>query len=160
MAEDNPADSLPDLTEKQINFVLGIQKGLSKSDAYRHAYDCTKMKPDSIWCNASKLASSTKVTQWLAYLKATQLTEALYTKEAHILDMAEAARACKENKAWSAYVKATESLGRCAGHYVDKTEITHIKSADKDRDLDRIEKNLGTPARREAEQRLGIKELH
>ena len=150
---------LPDLTEKQLNFVLGIQKGLSKSDAYRKAYDCTKMKPGSIWCNASKLASSTKVAQWLAYLKATQISEAIYTKEAHILDMAEAARACKENKAWSAYVKATESLGRCAGHYVDKTEITHIKSADKDL-LDRLENMLGPDARREAAQRLGIKELH
>jgi len=155
MAEDKQADSLPDLTEKQLNFVIAIQKGLSKSDAYRQAYDCTKMKPESVWCNASKLASSTKVAQWLAYLKATQITEALYTKEKHILDMAEAARACKENKAWAAYVKATESLGRCAGHYVDKTEITHIKSADKDL-LDRIEKNLGTPARKEAERRLGI----
>ena len=149
---------LPDLTEKQMNFVLGIQKGLSKSDAYRKAYDCTKMKPDSIWCNASKLASSTKVAQWLAYLKATQITEALYTKEAHFQDMAEAARACKENKSWSAYVKATESLGRCAGHYVDKTEITHIQAADKDL-LDNIEKQLGPDARREAERRLGMK-LH
>ena len=150
---------LPDLTEKQLNFVLGIQKGLSKSDAYRQAYDCSKMKPDSIWCNASKMASSTKVAQWLAYLKATQITEALYTKEKHILDMAEAARACKENKAWAAYVKATESLGRCAGHYVDKSEITHIKSADKDM-LDKLESMLGPEARREAAQRLGIKELH
>ena len=150
---------LPDLTEKQLNFVLGIQKGLSKSDAYRKAYDCSKMKPDSIWCNASKMASSAKVAQWLAYLKATQITEALYTKEAHILDMAEAARACKENKAWAAYVKATESLGRCAGHYVDKSEITHIKSADKDM-LDKLESMLGPEARREAAQRLGIKELH
>ena len=146
---------LPDLTEKQLNFVLGIQKGLSKSDAYRQAYDCTKMKPDSIWCNASKLASSTKVAQWLAYLKATQISEAIYTKEAHILDMAEAARACKENKAWSAYVKAVESLGRCAGHYVDKSEITHIKGTDKDM-LDKLENVLGLEARREAEQRLGI----
>ena len=150
---------LPDLTEKQLNFVLGIQKGLSKSDAYRQAYDCSKMKPDSIWCNASKMASSTKVAQWLAYLKATQITEAIYTKEAHIQDMAEAARACKENKAWAAYVKATESLGRCAGHYVDKSEITHIKSADKDM-LDKLESMLGPEARREAAQRLGIKELH
>ena len=146
---------LPDLTEKQLNFVLGIQKGLSKSDAYRQAYDCTKMKPDSIWCNASKLASSAKVAQWLAYLKATQISEAIYTKEAHILDMAEAARACKENKAWSAYVKAVESLGRCAGHYVDKSEITHIKSTDKQL-LDKLENVLGPEARREAEQRLGI----
>ena len=39
-------DSLPDLTEKQMNFVLGIQKGLSKSDAYRQAYDCTNMKKE------------------------------------------------------------------------------------------------------------------
>jgi len=131
MAEDNQADSLPDLTEKQLNFVLGLQKGLSKSDAYRQAYDCTKMKPESIWCNASKLASSAKVAQWLAYLKATQISEAIYTKEAHILDMAEAARACKENKSWSAYVKATECLVRCAGHYVDKTEITHIRAQTK-----------------------------
>jgi len=146
---------LPDLTEKQLNFVLGIQKGLSKSDAYRQAYDCTKMKPDSIWCNASKLASSTKVAQWLAYLKATQITEALYTKEKHLEDMAEAARACKENKSWSAYVKAVESLGRCAGHYVDKSEITHIKGTDKDM-LDKLENVLGLEARREAEQRLGI----
>ena len=152
---DNPADSLPDLTEKRLNFVLGIQKGLSKSDAYRQAYDCTKMKPDSIWCNASKMASSTKVAQWLAYLKATQINEAIYTKEAHILDMAEAARACKEAKAWSAYVKAVESLGRCAGHYVDKSEITHIKGTDKDM-LDKLENVLGLEARREAEQRLGI----
>jgi len=146
---------LPDLTEKQLNFVLGIQKGLSKSDAYRQAYDCSKMKPDSIWCNASKMASSTKVAQWLAYLKATQINEAIYTKEAHILDMAEAARACKENKSWSAYVKAVESLGRCAGHYVDKSEITHIKGTDKDM-LDKLENVLGLEARREAEQRLGI----
>jgi len=108
---DNPVDSLPDLTEKQMNFVLGIQKGLSKSDAYRHAYDCTNMKTDSIWCNASKLASSTKVAQWLAYLKANQITEAIYTKERHLKDLADAARWCKDNKAPSAYVKAIECLG-------------------------------------------------
>jgi len=157
MAEDN--QDLPDLTEKQLNFVLGIQKGLSKSDAYREAYSTEGWSQAAIWVNASKLASNAKVSLWLAYLKATQISEAIYTKEAHILDMAEAARACKENKAWAAYVKATESLGRCAGHYVDKTEITHTKSKDKDM-LDKLEQMLGSDARREAERRLGIKELH
>ncbi len=156
---ENQSDSLPDLTEKQMNFVLGMQKGLSKSDAYRQAYDCTNMKPDSIWCNASKLASSTKVAPWLAYLKANQITEAVYTKQQHLADMAEAARVCKENKAWSAYVKATESLGRCAGHYVDKTEITDIKQKDKDL-LDELEKVLGPEVRKAAEERLGYKDLH
>ena len=156
---DNPADSLPDLTEKQLNFVLGIQKGLSKSDAYRQPYDCTNMKPDSIWCNASKLASSTKAAQWLAYLKASQITEAVYTKEEHLKDLAEAARWCKEHKAPSAYVKAIECLGRCSGHYVDKSEITHIEAKDKDM-LDKLEQMLGPEARRAAVRRLGIKGLH
>jgi hypothetical protein len=156
---ENQADSLPDLTEKQLNFVLGIQKGLSKSDAYRQAYDCTSMKTDSIWCNASKLASSTKVAQWLTYLKASQITEAVYTKQQHLADMAEAARACKENKAWAAYVKATESLGRCAGHYVDKTEITNTKQQDQDM-LDTLEKMLGPKVRKAAEEFLGYTDLH
>lgn len=74
---DNISEDLPDLTEKQLNFVLGIQKGLSKSDADRKSYDCPKMKPGRIWCNASTLASSAKVAQWLAYLKATPVTEAI-----------------------------------------------------------------------------------
>ena len=43
---DDQLNRLPDLTEKQLNFVLGIQKGLSKSDAYRQAYDCTNMKKE------------------------------------------------------------------------------------------------------------------
>ena len=152
-------DRLPDLTEKQLNFVLGIQKGLRKSDAYRQAYDCTNMKPDSIWCNASKLASSTKVAQWLAYLKVNQITEAVYTKEEHLKDLAEAARWCKEHRAPSAYVTAIECLGRCSGHYVEKSEITHIEQADKDM-LDKLEQMLGPEARRAAERRLGIKGLH
>ncbi len=156
---DNPTNNLPDLTEKQLNFVLGIQKGLSKSDAYRQSYDCTSMKPDSIWCNASKLASSTKVAQWLAYLTATQITEAVYTKEEHLKDLAEAARWCKEHRAPSAYLKAIECLGRCSGHYVEKSEITHIEKSDKDM-LDKLEQMLGPEARRAAERRLGIKDLH
>ena len=60
--------------------------------------------------------------------------------------MAEAARARKESQSWSAYVKATESLGRCAGHYVSRAEVTHARSADTDL-LDRIEKSLGPTAR-------------
>jgi len=152
-------DGLPNLTEKQMNFVLGIQKGLSKSDAYRRAYDCTNMKPDSIWCNASKLASSTKVAQWLAYLKANQITEALYTKEQHRKDLADAARWCKEHKAPSAYVKAIECLERCSGHYVEKSHVTHVQRTDQEL-LDKLEAMLGPEARRVAEQRLGIKSLH
>jgi hypothetical protein len=117
------------------------------------------MKPGSIWCNASKLASSTKVAQWLAYLKASQITEAVYTKEEHLKDLAEAARWCKEHRAPSAYVKAIECLGRCSGHYVEKSEITHVERSDQEL-LAKLEAALGPEARRAAERRLGIKGVH
>jgi hypothetical protein len=117
------------------------------------------MKPGSIWCNASKLASSAKVAQWLAYLKTTQVNEAIYTKEQHLKDLAEAASWCKQHNAPSAYVKAIECLGRCSGHYVDKSEVTQIKKSDASL-LDELEKLLGPDARKSAERRLGYKGLH
>jgi hypothetical protein len=95
----------------------------------------------------------------LAYLKATQVNEAIYTKEQHLRDLAEAASWCKHHNAPSAYLKAIECLGRCSGHYVDKSEVTQIKKSDANL-LDELERALGPEARRAAEQRLGFKGLH
>ena len=50
------------LTGKQALFVQGILKGLSQSDAYRAAYNCTNMADNSIWREASVLFSNPKVS--------------------------------------------------------------------------------------------------
>ena len=155
MSQDDEKTDLPDLTERQYKYVCARQSGKNKSDSLRAATDTSRMAPSTIWRDAIKLENNPKVRAWLDLIKVEQISEATYTKEAHLEAMQEAARVCKENGSWSAMVKALESLGKCAGHYVDKTEITHIKSADTDM-LDKLEQMLGSDARKKAERKLGL----
>jgi hypothetical protein len=50
------------LTGKQTQFVQGILKGLSQSDAYREAYDCENMADNSIWREAMHYEFPNRVT--------------------------------------------------------------------------------------------------
>jgi hypothetical protein len=65
------------LTGKQSAFVRAILKGLSQSDAYRAAYDCTNMADNSIWREASVLFANPKVTGRIKALQARQEDAAL-----------------------------------------------------------------------------------
>lgn len=51
-----------DLTEKQERFAQLLSEGLTNSEAYRKAYDAGTMAAATIHSEASKLASSPKVT--------------------------------------------------------------------------------------------------
>lgn len=52
------------LTEKQEKFAQCIAlEGMNQSDAYRECFDTKNYKPESIWCEASKLAKEPKVVQ-------------------------------------------------------------------------------------------------
>lgn len=59
------------LTEKQERFCnYYLDTDGNASEAYRMAYDTSNMKPESVWCNASKLLSNAKVVQRVAELRA------------------------------------------------------------------------------------------
>ena len=58
------------LTPKQEKFCqLYIELG-NASEAYRQAYSCDKMKPESIHVNAAKLLENTKITLRISELQA------------------------------------------------------------------------------------------
>ena len=57
------------LTIKQEKFCNKDLECGNASEAYRYAYDCSKMSDNSVWCNASQLLADTKVAQRLEYLK-------------------------------------------------------------------------------------------
>ena len=57
------------LTIKQERFCNKYLECGNASEAYRYAYDCSKMSDNSVWCNASQLLADTKVAQRLEYLK-------------------------------------------------------------------------------------------
>lgn len=51
------------LTAKQEKFARGIAAGLNQSDAYRAAYSASRMKPELVWQEASKLRRNHKVAR-------------------------------------------------------------------------------------------------
>lgn len=57
------------LTIKQEKFCNKYLECGNASEAYRYAYDCSKMSDNSVWCNASQLLADTKVAQRLEYIK-------------------------------------------------------------------------------------------
>lgn len=57
------------LTIKQEKFCNKYLECGNASEAYRYAYDCSKMSDNSVWCNASQLLADTKVAQRLECLK-------------------------------------------------------------------------------------------
>lgn len=57
------------LTIKQEKFCNKYLECGNASEAYRYAYDCSKMSDNSVWCNASQLLADAKVAQRLEYLK-------------------------------------------------------------------------------------------
>lgn len=61
---------LPKLTDKEHNCLQRyLTNGFKKSEAYRYAYDCSRMSTASIYVEASKFFKNPKITLWLDYYK-------------------------------------------------------------------------------------------
>ena len=147
---------LPELTEKQYKFVLGIKSGLSKADAYRQAYDCAGSAKTTVWANAARLARDTKIAPWLLQIKSEQISAATYTLEEHLARMEDLTNKCEAAGAWSSAIKGRESMGKACNHYTSNIEVTHTRTADTDL-LSQLEKLLGPDAANQAAVRLGYK---
>lgn len=76
------------LTAHQEKFAQALADGMTQSDAYRAAYDCTKTQANSIHVNASKVAAIPKVALRVASLKSALATKALWTREKSVLGLA------------------------------------------------------------------------
>jgi len=153
---------LPQLTDKQLNFVMAKAQGMSNTEAYKSAYNTANMKPASIWCNSSQLASDAKVAQWIEYAKC-QAAERLVDLTSYTLEvfMAELEEMRQKSLAAGAYGPATSmtvAKGKACNHMSDNNVTTHVHTADRAM-LDRIEQTMGTQARLNAEQSLGIKRV-
>ncbi|MAX71815.1 MAG: hypothetical protein CMC76_12085 [Flavobacteriaceae bacterium] len=69
------------LTPKQEAFAQHYVKHGNKSDAYRHAYDTSKMADETIWVKANELSSHGKVSVRIEDLKKELSDKELYTLE-------------------------------------------------------------------------------
>lgn len=123
--QDMAASDLPDLTEKQYNFVHGILQGKNASDAYRAAYDCSNMQPNSIWRDASVLQSNPKVAQWIAQARIAGLGSATLTLSDHISQLERIREMALASGNHGAAAQCEQLRGKAMGHYTERLEITN-----------------------------------
>lgn len=105
-----------DLTNKQEAFCQAIASGMNQADAYRHAYDTSKMKDSSIHVNASKLLADAKVTQRVTSLKQALESKALWTREMSVKALIGAYQVAKEKKNSSGMTGAVKELNAMHGY--------------------------------------------
>ena len=119
-------DSLPELTEQQHKFVIGILEGKTASDAYRIAYPRSPdWEPTSLWCEASKLRHNTKVQQWLRAAVAAGQDRAVRTIDRHISELADIQRMSLESGNMGAAAQCAIHIGKVSQLYRDSVEVTH-----------------------------------
>lgn len=69
------------LTAKQEKFAQEVVSGATQADAYRRAYRTDKMKPETIYTNASELLKNRKVALRVQELKKELADKELWTRE-------------------------------------------------------------------------------
>lgn len=108
------------LTAKQEEFAKNVATGMSYSDAYRSAYNTSRMTDKSIWEKSCELANNVKVAERLKELRDMAAKTTIMT--------------AKQRKEWltevinnpdidiNAKLKASDQLNRMDGEYTQKIE--------------------------------------
>lgn len=78
------------LTAKQEAFAQGIANGLGQADAYRAAYNASKMKDNSIYPETTKLMDNPKISQRIAELQQAVQKKQLWTREMSVKALVQA----------------------------------------------------------------------
>lgn len=114
------------LTAKQEQFVQNIIEGMSQADAYRSAYSCKNMSDNSIYVNASKLASDTKVALRLKELREQLAKPSIMSAQKRLEWLSD--RIEDKDVDINAKLKAIDIMNKMQGEYVQKVEA-EVKSA-------------------------------
>lgn len=123
---------LMDLTVKQENFCQGVAKGLTYSDAYRQAYNASKMKMETINRKAVELMSNGKVAARVEELKRRALQRYDLTVDDIVKELEDARKIARELGQSSAMVSASMGKAKLFGMIVDKKARTDSEGNDLD----------------------------
>ena len=113
---------LPDLTDQQMKFVEGLAQGMTASEAYRNAYDCSNSGQNTVWVAASRLKAHSSVALWIEALQAAGFTRIAVSRDDHLRELERLRNVAERSGNLGAAVQAEQLRGKVAGHYVEKIE--------------------------------------
>jgi phage terminase small subunit len=107
------------LTAKQEKFAQAIAlEDMNQADAYRSAYNTSKMNDETIWAKASELAKNDKVSVRIAELR----EQAMTTKVMNAQQRREKLTVLANDEDPNVAMKAIDLLNKMDGEYVQKVE--------------------------------------
>jgi len=112
------------LTPKQEKFCQSVASGMNNSDAYRSAYNCEGMQPETINNNAYKLTQDNDIATRIEQLRLPIAERVGRTLEQHIERLMKLGEHGESLDKVEAAIKAEELIGKVLGFYVNKTELT------------------------------------
>lgn len=122
------------LTPKREKFVQNLISGMSQREAYKNAYDASRMKISTVDHRASELAHNIEIKARLAELQEEFKERALYTRQQAVEDLRWMQGQARDdiecnglNKANApAFLNATKQLTDLCGLNVQKLEISGV----------------------------------
>ena len=130
------------ISPKQSAFAGFVVEGDSYTDAYRKAYNASKMKDQVVWNAASRLAKNEKVQGYITALKkkdATAVKAHDKLSKAWILERLQDEAQNDGNPA-ATRVRALELLGKTSGLFDESTHITFENRTPEDVEKELVEK--------------------
>lgn len=122
------------LTAKQDKFTRLVAEGKTQADAYREAYNSSKMKPETIQNNAYKLTLNNDIATRIEEYKK-EFTKSLdlasqITVERQLKYAQKAVQECLKVGDWNNYLKAMEMQNRLLGLNAPTKTDTRLSSSD------------------------------
>ena len=111
------------LTAKQEKFCTEYITCGNASEAYRRAYDCGKMLPQTINSKGWLLLQKDQIRARIDALQKKAADAAVVTLEGHLNDLRALRDAAASAEQYSAAISAEISRGKAAGLYTEKQQV-------------------------------------
>lgn len=108
------------LTAKQEKFVNCIIEGMSQADAYRSAYNTSRMTDKSIHESASKLMADPKISTRVAELREKMASKSIMTAQERMEWLTQLIS--NENVGTTDRLRAIDIMNKMQGEYVQKVD--------------------------------------
>ena len=110
------------LTQKQESFCVAYIETGNASEAYRRAYNASKMADSTVHRNAKELIDNRKIAARLQDLRAPAVERAQVTLETHLNDLKRLRDMAEASEKYGPAIQAEIARGKASGLYVDKIE--------------------------------------
>jgi phage terminase small subunit len=118
------------LTEKQERFACALHETGNQAEAYRQAYPASvKWSDSTVYANASRLASNSKVLARLDALRTMQAEKSLLTVDTHLAELERLKVLALGAGNITAAIAAEVARGKVAGFYEKKPPVQIVNNA-------------------------------